>query len=230
MKNIPKVIFKFDKEKDIWNIHATCNYKAGHIEIEKWIKNKDILRLCENKKLEEVKEELKQRHSKLYDSGAIEIFCKAVQQYWNKINDEYFKRLSRITKKPIFTEKFTGYTTIVGRCPYSTEENWFMFSLSSPILNACKTTGHEIMHLQFHNYYDKEIIQEIGKEKTWMLKEALTVLLNLEFRDLWFVKDEGYKPHQELRNFIEETWKKKKDFDYLLRKCIKFLKNNSRIE
>lgn len=219
---MPKVIFKFDKEKDIWNIHATCNYKQEYMDVKKWVSD-DLLKLCKNKKIEEVKEELAEKNFKLYNSGAVEIFCKSVQEYWNEINDEFFKRLSKITKKPIFADKFTGYATTVGRCPYSIEENWFMFQFFGSILNACRVTGHEIMHLQLHNYYYKNIVKKIGEEKAWMLKEALSVILNIEFMDLWFTKDNGYESHQELRNFIEKTWKENPDFDYLLEKCINYI-------
>jgi len=52
----------------------------------------------------------------------------------------------------------------------------------------------------------------------------LTILLNLEFKDLWFVEDRGYDVHKELRNFISDEWKKEKDFEKLLDKCILYLK------
>jgi hypothetical protein len=68
---------------------------------------------------------------------------------------------------------------------------------------------------------------EIGKEKTADLKESLTVLLNLEFGNLFLAKDRGYPLHQKLRSFIEEEWKKEKDFDKLIGKCISFIKNDS---
>ena len=80
------------------------------------------------------------------------------------------------------------------------------------------------MHLYFHRFYWKNIEKEIGKEKTGDLKEALTVLLNLEFKDLWFVEDEGYEEHKELREFITQEWKNNKDFEKLLEKCVEYLK------
>ena len=80
------------------------------------------------------------------------------------------------------------------------------------------------MHIQFHNTYWPKIEKQIGKEKTADLKEALTILLNLEFKDLWFVRDEGYEIHQELRKFIEKEWKENPDFDILMKKCVEYLK------
>ena len=86
------------------------------------------------------------------------------------------------------------------------------------------TAGHEIMHLHFHNTHWSEIEEKIGKEKTFDLKEALTVLLNIEFKDLWFYMDSGYSLHKELRDFISKIWKEKKDFDpYAGRKLYSYL-------
>ena len=82
------------------------------------------------------------------------------------------------------------------------------------------------MHLYFHKFYWNKIETEIGKEKTGDLKEALTILLNLEFKDLWFVEDLGYESHKELRNFIMEKWKEEKDFETLLDKCVEYLKTD----
>ena len=56
------------------------------------------------------------------------------------------------------------------------------------------------------------------------LKEALTILLNLEFNDLWFIKEIGYESHEKLREFIKNQWMKNKNFDVLLNKCVVYLK------
>ncbi len=81
------------------------------------------------------------------------------------------------------------------------------------------------MHLYFHKFYWDSVEKKLGKEKTSDLKEALTVLLNLEFKDLWFVEDKGYESHKELRNFIMEKWKEEKDFEKLLEKCVEYIRN-----
>ena len=58
-------------------------------------------------------------------------------------------------KKPICSDKFIGYFTIMGRCPYSIKEKSFMVCLFGNVFYALKTAAHEIMHLQFHEYYWK---------------------------------------------------------------------------
>jgi len=155
------------------------------------------------------------------------LIIESFQKAWNKINDEYFKRLKKIMKHQFKFKQVNAYVTTVTRCPYNSyEKPWFMFSFFRDIPNALKTCGHELMHIHFHNTYWPEIEKKIGKEKTSDLKEALTVLLNLEFRDLWFVPDIGYSSHKKLREFIRKEWKKKKDFDVLLDKCVEYLKKN----
>ena len=102
-----------------------------------------------------------------------------------------------------------------------------MINFFSPIPHSLRTIGHEIMHFQFYKYFFNKIEKEIGKEKTEDLKEALTVLLNLEFRNLWLVEDKGYPKHKKLREFIEKEWKKEPDFKILLEKCVEYLKCNN---
>ncbi|MFA4953464.1 MAG: hypothetical protein WC584_04540 [Candidatus Pacearchaeota archaeon] len=220
-----KVIFKFDKEKDLFNIWETCNKEIRLYDFKKRL-TPNIIKICEGKEFEESKDNLEKIIKKVYESGLIEIFIYAVQKSWNKINDEFFKRLEKLMKKPIDKKFFTGYITTIGRCPYDYGNNYFMVSLFFSLPQALETTAHEIMHIHFHEYYWKNVEKKIGKEKTGDLKEALTVLLNLEFYDLWFSVDKGYEKHQELRKFIEEEWKKEKDFDILLEKCINYLKVN----
>ncbi|MEM4605663.1 MAG: hypothetical protein QW103_01330 [Candidatus Pacearchaeota archaeon] len=84
--------------------------------------------------------------------------------------------------------------------------------------------GHEIFHFYFHKFYFEELEKKIGKEKTTDFKEALTVLLNLEFNDLFLIEDKGYENHKDLREFIKEKWSKRKSFDFLI---YKFLESNS---
>ncbi len=221
----PRVIFKFDKEKDLYNIWETCNKLSSWYDHKKNV-SKNYLEICEGKKFSDCKKELSKSKKKMHDSGFIEIYTNSIQKAWNNINDEYFKRLEKITKKPICSKNFTGYITTMTRCPYNYNKKnpSFMVSFFRPLLNVLCTTGHEIMHIQFHNTYWKQIKKQIDKNKVADLKESLTVLLNKEFRDLWFVDDMGYDPHKELRAFITKEWEKRHDFNVLLDNCVKYLK------
>jgi len=215
-----KVIFKFNKEKDLWNHWHKSNWKSNWSNFHIHPKIKEI---CEGKKLDECRAKLSKHLSKLQDSTIIQINLGSIRKAWKNIEKEFFIRMDKLMMKS-FNEKIVGYLTTVGICPYDPNEPSFMFSLFYSLPKSLKTCGHEIMHLYFHKFYWDTVEKQIGKEKTADLKEALTVLLNLEFKDLWFVDDFGYEPHKELRKFIEKQWKKKKDFGVLLKKCVEYLK------
>lgn len=222
---MPKVIFEFDKEKDLFNIWETCNKDSSWYDHKKNVSS-TFLEICEGKEFNECKKELEDYRIKMYNSKLIEVFVNALQEAWNKINDEFFKRLEKITKRKFKFEKVNAYITTVMRCPYDDQEPSFMVSFFRDLTSALSTCGHELIHIQFHNTYWNDVEKQIGKEKTADLKEALTVLLNLEFKDLWFVEDRGYDVHKELRNFIADEWKKEKDFEVLLKRCVDYLSKN----
>jgi len=218
---MPRVIFKFGKERDLRNIWKTCNFNSDWHDFKKNLDD-NLLKIAQDKSFEECKDELKEYYERFHNLELIKIFEESLQKAWGEINNEFFKRLEKIMKKPICSEEFIGYITTIGRCPYDPDEKNFMVSLFYSIPQSLVTIGHEIMHIQFHNTYWDQIEKEIGEEKTADLKEALTVLLNVEFKDLWFGKDRGYDSHQKLRRFIEKEWENEKDFDVLMKKCIKY--------
>lgn len=224
-KQIPRVIFKFDEEKDLWNIWDTCNNPSSWYDHKKNV-SKTILEICEGKSFKECKNELIDYRKKMYDSEMPQLFAKNIQKAWNKINDEYFKRLEKITKRKFKFKKVTAYITTVSRCPYNFNEPSFMISIFKDMLGCLTTCGHELLHIQFHHTYWDEVEKQIGKEKTADLKEALTSLLNSEFKELWFVEDRGYEAHIQLREYISTQWKKDKDFDKLIAKCIQWINKN----
>ncbi|MCX6749228.1 MAG: hypothetical protein NTW17_00585 [Candidatus Pacearchaeota archaeon] len=221
-----KVIFKFNKEKDLWNIWDTCNSKSELSEEFKKQIPEAVLNLCKGKKFEEVNDKLGRYQQRIHSNILIPSIVRSFNESWKEINDLFFERLEKLMKKSFQGEKVTGYLTIISRCPYNynVRDPSFYVPLFGGIPIAMRTTGHEIMHIHFHNTYWKEIKEKIGEKKTSDLKEALTVLLNLEFKDLWIIPDNGYPQHQELRKFIEKTWKEVNDFDLLLKRCIEYLK------
>lgn len=219
-----RLIFKFDKEKDLFNIWETCNKKSSWYDHKKNISS-TFLEICEGKEFSVCKKELEDYRKRMYDSPLITIFVESIQKAWDKISEEFFRRLEEITKRKFKPREVTAYITTVMRCPYNYVEPSFMVSFFRDLTTALSICGHELLHIQFHNTYWGEIEKQIGKEKTADLKEALTVLLNIEFKDLWFIEDLGYDSHKELREFIAQEWGKKRDFDNLLSKSVMYLKD-----
>jgi hypothetical protein len=217
---MPTITFKFDKEKDLWNNWDKSNQVSlvGVYNVPSEIK-----KICEGKTFEEAKPELKKSLQKIHSSSLINLQIKSVEKAWSKIEKEFFHRMDRIMKHE-YEKDSIAYLTTSRYSPYDEKECWFMFRFFSSIPDALRTCGHELMHFYFHDFYWQNVEKELGKDKTWHLKEALAVLLNLEFRDLWFARDESKKGHEELREFISEEWKQEKDFDKLLEKCVAKLK------
>ncbi|MBS3149966.1 hypothetical protein J4455_04735 [Candidatus Woesearchaeota archaeon] len=219
-----KLKFVFDKERDLKNIWETANSKYQFMDFSKNMPKKWV-EICKDKSFDECKNELKKEVAIIHDSKLIDYFVEGVKKSWKLIEKEYFKRLEKITRKKIIAKDVTVYITTAGRCPYDGGDyEWFFVNYFSSFANVLVTCGHEIMHFNFHQFFWKDVEKQIGKEKTSDLKEALTILLNIEFNDLWFVSDRGYEVHRELREFIAKEWVKEKDFKKLLEKCIKYLK------
>ncbi len=133
-----------------------------------------------------------------------------LENSWNEIASEYQARAEQIFGTSLPAD-ITVYLTINNRCPYDIENNSFFVSLSNEF--PMRTIMHELWH--FYTWYGlgADQLEKLGKEKYNDLKESLTVLLNIECKDLLPVgaEDAGYPQHQELRNKIVRLWLQEKD-------------------
>jgi len=131
---------------------------------------------------------------------------------WSAVADEYHKRAERVFGKTL-SQDVTAYLTVNTRCPYSIENNFFFVS----VLNASarKTIMHELWHFYTWQRFGSDYEARLGKQKYNDIKEALTVLLNIECTDLLpeGVTDTGYPQHKELREKIVTIWKDTKDIE-----------------
>lgn len=222
----PKVVFKIDYRKDAWNYWNCADSEYPEKNFER--SNPELYKRISGKTWNEVKDflfdYLKPKYQR--DQKLFELVIGNFSDVWKLIENEYFGRLEQIMKKPVYFEEITAYLTTRSRCPYNTTENWFMVSLFGSALSARVTCAHEIMHFIFHKYYWETYEKQIGKSKIWDLKEALTVLLNEEFRDLLILYDKSKEGHEKLRKYISEEWHKCKNFDVLLNRCIRYLNKN----
>jgi len=215
------VTFELDKEKDAWNNWKTANYKTRFCDVSKLVPE-TIADISKGKEFSECKKGILNFLVKMHGSASLAESIKTFQGTWDSIEQDYFFRLEKITSRPVLFNSVKAYLTTIGKCPYSPDGKWFMVYYHSDVPRAMAIAGHEILHLHFHKYFWKNVELEIGRGKTEDLKEALTILLDLEFKDLWGVEDRGYEQHKDLRDFIVREWKKEKDFVRLLDKCVGF--------
>ena len=152
----------------------------------------------------------------------IEKIRNEIEKNWQKISEQFFARASQIFKNKLPLREVTAYLTIDNRCSYSLEKNYFFIHLYPDLTN--KTIMHELLHFYFWHTGGREIKEKFGYKIFNDIKESLTVLLNIEFQDLMGgIQDKGYPQHQNLRQLIENSYKKDKDVNKIVQDCLGFL-------
>lgn len=221
------VTFTFDEEKDIWNVHRMANKNASFTNSDKMLDPR-IFEIAKGKTIDESRAAIRNYNQAIYASDEIPQFCQKLNQAWEPLEKPFFERLEKVMNRPLATQKIIGFVTTQKMCPYhfDPKESWFMTSICRSVNSEMTGAAHEIFHFQFHAYYWDSVAKEIGDEKTGHLKEALTVLINLDFSDLFSEVDRGYPIHFALREFITQEWKKEPSFKKLIQSCIQYLKEN----
>ncbi|MBR9703808.1 hypothetical protein GOV12_00215 [Candidatus Pacearchaeota archaeon] len=215
--------FVHDKNRDIKNIWETANFSHPW---EHSMKKTSGLYQWKDRSYEDCYLEIKDHVLGFHSSEVLPIFLNCLRDSWSLINDDYFNKLRKITDSEIYTDKFTAYLTIAGRCPYSTEDDSFMVSTRRPIFQNLRTCGHELLHLQMEKTHLPQIREDLDFRETEYVNESLTEILNLECKDLWLVNDFGYDEHQILREMIHSWWKNHKDIGTVIENCITYVLYN----
>jgi hypothetical protein len=208
-----KITFKYDLEKDVW---CLLNKGKSSMNSQNPTKQYQQLRALHG---EDPSSEAASSFIDTYFSEKnidVKKYIDSYQNDWNSVAEEYTKRAEQIFGVSL-PQDVIAYLTINSRCPYSLEENYFFVTVPTYPYIARKTVMHELWH--FYTWYAFGIEQEekLGKEKYNEIKEALTVLLNIEYADLLpeGITDTGYSQHAELRNKILSLWAQEKDIHKL---------------
>lgn len=147
-------------------------------------------------------------------------------EYFDKYGQAIFEQLEKITNQPMCADKFYCSFTTLTSCPYNHKTYWFM--VSSQRVFSRQITGilHEILHIQFHYYYEDYCKKQgLNEQQFQDLKEALTFLLNEPvFAEFNFGPDRGYINHQTLRVELKKLYDQDKKFSIFLDKAIKLVK------
>ena len=215
------VSFKKSKKQEERNYYMMANFKAGSVSRSGFFDEK-FTKEIRNKEFEDVKEIIKQRIKKDYESLDFDfnIFFNNIKKEWEKVEVKYIKRLEKIMNKPFLAKKVICYATILPRCNYwyGLPSPWFKISILYPRKKWNQVCMHEIMHFMFHWHYWDYCLKFLDEKLVWHLKESITFLLNEEFFDLLEEKDAGYPSHQKLRKDLALIWKETKDFQKFLDK------------
>lgn len=196
-----KIIFAYNKEKDIW-----CLENYGKSSMNSNINTKSYIKLIESFGEKYTRENIEQFIDIFLSENKISISEKitSFQTDWNTIDSEYHKKAETVFGV-LLDENITAFLTVNNRCPYNIPSNNFFVFLATNSPN--KTVMHELWH--FYTWKKFGIDEEkVGKEKYNEVKESLTVLLNEIYSDLLDgVEDVGYPQHREMREEILQMWR-----------------------
>jgi hypothetical protein len=211
-----KLVFKPSLFSDVWNWQEVANHSGSYGQ--NWRANwpKDLT-------LKDARDKKKMRaylQKKYYKKNAVKLYTEWLQVVVEPkvIEDIVFKITGR---KVPFKEVLVTPTTN-GRCPYDPTDGMFFIHYGSSPSWIYQTAAHECMHFVVHKFYWKKMRHaNLSQEQAHDIKEALTVLLNPEFKRRWGKQENGYPNHQNLRKDIERIAIKTKNFDEIIEKTIK---------
>ncbi len=203
-----KILFKYDEDKDI---DCLLSKGAGSIN-QPGSKTKTYLAL--EAFTSDVNDRIKVREFVrkyiLDNKIQLEVLCISMQKNWDKVGVSFEKRAEKIFGVQI-SDTITSYLTITGRFPYNTKHRFFYVSTNTTNINS--TAMHELWHFYTWEKFGEREMMRLGMNKYNDVKEALTILLNLECSDLMNANDFGYPQHQALRKVIADTWLKTKNIE-----------------
>jgi len=147
---------------------------------------------------------------------------KTIENKWSQISKIFWPRAEKIFKTKLPYKQITIYLSISDVCAYNIKDGYFFVTMESSYPNL--TIVHELWHFFTWFSFGKNFKENnvISKERYYEIKESLTEILNLEFKDLLNSKvDKGYTPHQEIRREIRKLWTEKKDIRKIVDKLLK---------
>lgn len=221
----PKIKFGKDIEKDIKNWWLAVNKESFGKDFSRDMP-KEIRSKIRGKEFREVKDYLRKEIKKYYEG--FEFLTSEFREYWKNKEGAIIRKLEKIHNREFPVGKVIIYYTSCQRCPYDFENNTFWMQINEFDRNKdrlCCIITHELMHLFFMEYYWNKCKERgLNNEEIDNIKEAFSVIINLEFQDIFQHKDRGYPKHKKLREFIEQEWDKNNNFERVLGRVCKYLK------
>lgn len=218
-----KITIKIELKKDAWNWWEACNKISHNVEWKMYVAP-ELRELVIGKKEEEAYNLILPHLKKVYQNIDINLYIKNLQEGFDQKSDMMFQRMENLTKHPIYRDDFICFITSFPRFPYIYEKGYVWLSYKRPVDYQLQIFIHELLHFQYFVYYGERVWDALGKEKHATLKEAMTVILDDEFKDITPVHDEGYKEDEEIRKKLLEVWKETRDMDLFIDKAIGLLR------
>ena len=149
---------------------------------------------------------------------------KSLEKLWFTREKIFIKNLESYLRVKVGKEIYNGYFTTLMTAPFDVKNKSFYIllhgkSLATQVNNIC----HEVFHIIFlSNYYGKMVKAGLSEGAILDINESLTILLNLEFKELLITPENNNKPSTfDLQEEVIKSYKNKEPFDILLEKLIK---------
>ncbi|MCX6822465.1 MAG: hypothetical protein NTX91_00510 [candidate division SR1 bacterium] len=192
----------YHKGTDISNRREACNRKTQSSTWKKAMTD-EIYNAIRGKERKDASSIILEHIDKNYGTVDMEKYEMQLSLSLEKNKDVYIKKMETLTKQPFLYDEITCYLTTLARCPYNREKG--LIRLWYKAQDPVRVFLHEILHFQFHQRYrDNPKVKLLSKEQFEDLKESLTFLLNIEFKEYIEFPDYGYPQHQELRKQLED--------------------------
>ena len=230
MKSLQIVTFVVDKDLDIKNHFIALkayerNKDRGFTQNKEEI-SENLLKLTSNEEvriqIEKFIEQYYKKEEKLFS------LVNDINEEWIKIERDVISKLETIHKFPFSFTSIKGVLSSANRFGYNSDEGWFATNMRTNKYICIDVATHELMHFMFHKYYDQVCVEKgLNKNQMWDVKEAFSVLLNVEFDQFRFQSDSGknHPLHLALREIIKSSWEKKHNFDEALQEAIEYIKS-----
>lgn len=190
-----KIIFKYDINKDVENIIKTSKAKNDSSLTQTQLKY--VEKYGDQFESKKVKEFI---HS-ISDGAEIDRALLSIQKDWLNIEQPFVEKTEQMFGITYPYPEVTAYLSHNERCGYNTKENYFFVNVNSKF--PTKTIMHELLH-----FYTWHTFGDIGND----LKESLTELLNIEFKEVMGnAVDNGYPQHADMRKKVAKVWSETKD-------------------
>ncbi len=212
-----KLTFKYDLNKDVW-----CLLNKGKSSDNSPTPTKVYEQLVAFSGENPTEDDAKNFIQKYISENNIDIpgMIEKYKSEWENISERYQSIAEKVFGISL-KDDVTVYLTVNNRCPYSIEENYFFLCLTTSGFET-KICMHELWHFYTWYKFGVEWEEKIGAQKYNEIKESLTVLLNVECKELLpkDVYDRGYDQHQELRQKILQLWTEGKNIEEIWDYCV----------
>jgi hypothetical protein len=210
-----KLNFTYKKDEDVW-----CLLNKGKTSINSpestWVYKELVAEVGENPD-ENSTSDFIDKYLERNNFNPVAL-AQRYQVAWGNVSAEFYSIAERIFGVSL-SKDVTAYLTVNNRCPYNIAESLFFVSISEKV--PTRTVMHELWHFYTWEKFGANEELRLGREKYNDLKEALTVLLNVECRHLLPPDelDRGYAKHQVLRTKILELWEQNQNLDHVWKKA-----------